>query len=205
MIEINDFISYIPASDNPLSADAVIIRGNRNTYVFDVGNNDASFEEISHIEGSKIIFLSHFHPDHIGNISRLEYEELYQGDNTFKYTGKGEVIRDSKEFEDGIKIRAFAIPSSHAKGSLAIEVNDEYAFMGDSIYCTTKKDIPVYNAQLLNEEIKLIKNMKAANLFLSHERKPIKDKRVVLRMLEAIYDRRDKNSAYIEASMRQML
>jgi len=38
-ISITEKISYIKASDNPLSADVILIEGQEYLYVFDVGNN----------------------------------------------------------------------------------------------------------------------------------------------------------------------
>ena len=38
--KINDRISYIKASTEPLSSDVILIEGDEYTYLFDVGNNE---------------------------------------------------------------------------------------------------------------------------------------------------------------------
>ena len=45
-IRINDKISYIEASDNPLSADIGIIEDNGSTWLYDVGNGEKSICEL---------------------------------------------------------------------------------------------------------------------------------------------------------------
>ena len=94
--EIADKISYIPSQDSPLSADVAIINGNR-TYLFDVGSSDIAYEEISNIEGDKCAIISHFHPDHIGNLSRLLSLPIYVSANTFKYASRGTVIEEETQ------------------------------------------------------------------------------------------------------------
>ena len=39
-IKITEQISYIKASDEPLSADVILVEGKEYLYVFDVGNNE---------------------------------------------------------------------------------------------------------------------------------------------------------------------
>ena len=70
-IRISDAISYIGASDNPLSADIGIIRREDGTWLYDVGNGE---KNIAGLDGSYRIVLSHFHADHTGNIGRIRAE-----------------------------------------------------------------------------------------------------------------------------------
>lgn len=67
--QISDKISYIPATENPLSADIGIIRDGRQTWLFDVGNGTAAIDGLS---GSFQVVLSHFHQDHTGNLKKLD-------------------------------------------------------------------------------------------------------------------------------------
>ena len=55
----------------------------------------------------------------------------------------------------------------------------------------------VYNVQLLKNEIELLKKLPGTKVFSSHETRPIKIKAGVLRFLEQIYAKRNKNDAYI--------
>ena len=84
-IKINEQISYIKASDNPLSADVILAEGQEYLYVFDVGNNEQVAEYINSIPKKKRVVLSHFHADHMGNIGRVNRENVYFGANTEKY------------------------------------------------------------------------------------------------------------------------
>ena len=83
MIFITDNISYTPTSREPLSAEVFFIKKNEKVYIYDVGNGEQYTEAINNIE-NKIIVLSHFHPDHIYNLSKLENYILYQSKNTAK-------------------------------------------------------------------------------------------------------------------------
>lgn len=84
-IGITDNISYIKASDAPLSADVILVDGQEYLYVFDVGNNEKVAEYLNSIPKKKRVILSHFHPDHMGNIGRVEFETVFVGGNTEKY------------------------------------------------------------------------------------------------------------------------
>ena len=84
-IFITEQISYIKASDNPLSADVIFIEGQEYLYVFDVGNNGQVADYINSLSKKKRVVLSHFHTDHMGNIGRVAWETVFFGANTEKY------------------------------------------------------------------------------------------------------------------------
>ena len=65
MMQITNKISYIKATDNPLSADIGIIDGNKYCWIFDVGNCEEARLKLSDIQKPKAVVLSHFHPNHI--------------------------------------------------------------------------------------------------------------------------------------------
>ena len=194
---IDENIGYIKASSDPLSADVGIVRGKRFTWIFDVGADDEVCDYINGIEGPKAVVISHFHQDHMTNLSRIKYDELYVGDFTFTKTKSGTVVKDELVIDDGIKVHLKAIPSSHAKGSLIMEINEEYVFLGDSVYCTSKNGTAVYNATLLNMEIRALKEIKAELFLLSHANIFVKRKETLIRGLEYIYNRRKNNDPYI--------
>ena len=58
MVKIDDIISYIPACDEPLSADIWVITGNKKTWIFDVGSSASALEEIHQIDCEKAIIIS---------------------------------------------------------------------------------------------------------------------------------------------------
>lgn len=240
-IKITEYISYIKATDNPLSADVLLVDGQEYLYIFDVGNNEQVAEYLNAIPKKKRVILSHFHTDHMGNIGRVEWESVYFGVNTEKYfqqyisdylgqrfaelptalsgvlageTAAGSdgaakeeskfpryvTVFDSIKMFDGIAIEIHHVPNSHAKGSLLLQVDEEYIFMGDSLYSKVDGDFYVYNAQLLKEEIELLKELSGKQIFSSHEERPLKSKAGVIRFLEQIYAKREKNDAYIRVS-----
>ena len=201
LINIDKNISYIASTENPLSSNVVIIRGKYDFWLYDVGNH----QDISDMLDSVIpkgrgvnVVLSHFHEDHIGNLSRIRNDKVYQGKTTYRHTGVGEIVENDIFFDDSeVKLHIFPIPSSHAKGSIAMEVNEEYCFLGDSVYAMYKGSQRLYNAGVLQEQIKVLKGVKAANFMLSHRTPFAKPKNTVIMWLEEIYGRRDKNEAYI--------
>ena len=168
MVRIDDIISYIPACDEPLSADVGVITGIKKTWLFDVGASETAIKEIQEINADKAIVISHFHPDHMGNLQRINCPEIYVGANTLRYSGKGTVVDSDLYIEDRVRLHLFPIPCCHAKGSLGLEVNEKYAFIGDATAPTTKAGKTVYNAQLLFDEIKVIEGLKAPYILQSH-------------------------------------
>ena len=99
LIKINDEISYLDASEDPISSNVVFIKpkNSQTTWIFDVGMTSLAAQEINAIQGKKIVVISHFHPDHLFNINRISYDELYLSAHTFKYAKKGIVVKN-KEF-----------------------------------------------------------------------------------------------------------
>ena len=110
--QISDKISYIPATENPLSADIGIIRDGGQTWLFDVGNGTAAIDGLS---GSFQVVLSHFHQDHTGNLQRLDIQNLYVSGETRRHIGSGILVKEDL-FLGGMHL--FPIPSSHCKGCL---------------------------------------------------------------------------------------
>ena len=198
-IFIDERLSYWKASQEPLSADIGVLEGDKYTWIFDVGNGPEAAGCIRSIPGPKRVALSHFHQDHIGNWREVEFETLYQGAHTFRYTGVGEIVRGCLTMEDGALIRLFEIPSSHAKGCIGMEVDEKYAFLGDATYCTAKytQGRLAYNANLLADELKVLRALKAPHVLLSHNDAFIRRKEDVLAELEEIYALRDPQNPYI--------
>lgn len=259
MIEkINEYISYIPAAEVPISSDVGIIYGKNSTYLFDVGSTEECLKFLYSLKGKMQIVISHFHGDHTWWLTRhragedgmlpndtlsltyepVKYEKLYIGKGTEKYLPDGEIVResviiwdetapskledqetgieagkgrnadgdnltgarassgDSKNISQALKLEIIPMPSSHSKGSLALIVNDEYIFMGDSTYCRYipkkqgEEDYAEYNVQKLKEQIDLLKSIKAEKCLVSHEKRFVRPKKVVIRQLESIYERR---------------
>ena len=159
----------------------------------------------------KNIVISHFHRDHLLNVVRhcdgeisLDIDALYVGAYTSKTFGEIEgvsknVVMEPLSFDDGVRIQILPMPNSHAKGSLALIV-DDYVFLGDATYPMVGHGSPdVYNVQILGEQIKLLKTLSASRFCLSHKRGLVRDKTSVIQFLESVYARRQKNENYIVA------
>ena len=198
MKTIKERISFLPASENPLSADVYVIKGDEKSYIVDVGSNDEALEMIKSIE-SRIFIITHFHDDHMKNLARLSYtdEELFVGKHTSKVLGTyayqfdgasprstGTVVTQPLEIVDGVKLLIVPMPSCHSKGSLVVAVNDEYLFMGDSFYCSQKG----YNASILSEQIRCLKSISFTKVVLSHDEK-VYTRDEIISELEAFYQK----------------
>ena len=203
VIRINDRISYIKASTEPLSSDVIMIEGDEYSYVFDVGNNEEVAEYLNALPKKKKIVISHFHQDHTGNMGRVLFDIVYVGKGTEKYLEEAmphQILCEPVSIQDGVELEIYPVPNSHAKGSLVLMVDKEYLFLGDSLYSKVQDDKYVYNAQLLKEEIELLKHLSAETVFSSHEVRPLKRKDGVVRFLEQIYVKREAGEPYIRIS-----
>ena len=220
IVKLTDRIQYLQVSYEPLSADVVAVRGDSAWWIFDVGACDEAAQfinELPHIlvddaaNLAKNVVISHFHRDHLLNVQRmcggeisLDINALYVGAYTSKTFGEIEgvaknVVMEPLAFDDGVHIEILPMPNSHAKGSLALIV-DDYVFLGDATYPMVGHGAPdVYNVQILGEQIKLLKTLTSSRFCLSHKRGLVRDKTSVIQFLESVYARRQKNENYIEA------
>ncbi len=192
--QINNEIGYIEASENPLSADIGIVRTENHIWLFDVGNDSS---RISSLIGQYHVVLSHFHADHVGNLDRIHVENLYVSKFTFEHIGKGTIVENDLYIEN---LHIFPLPSSHTKGSLGLEVGEEYAFIGDAMYSKSNADYYIYNTQLLKEEIEVLKKLRAKYLLVSHVKGLVMNREDVICRLEDIYAKRDASSPEIWVS-----
>ena len=193
-IEINDKISYIECSENPLSAGIGIVKAGSETWLFDVGNdvrNLEGLEEFGGMDGQYHIVLSHFHLDHVGSLDKLGAQTLYVSKETKKHVSStnADVILVEEDLYIG-NLHIFPLRSSHAKGCLALEVDEQYCFVGEALYGREKGGHYGYNAQLLKEGIDKLKSIKSPYLLLSHRPGMIQKKDGVIAWLESIYAKR---------------
>lgn len=135
----------------------------------------------------------------IGRLSDIACNEIYQGKYTYRHTRRGVVVQEDIHIQDGnVSFHIFPLPSSHAKGCVALEVNEEWCFLGDALYAMQKCEHNLYNTGILKEEINVLQNIKAEKLMLSHRTPFEKPKGIIMRWLSEIYDRRVKGEVYIE-------
>lgn len=213
----------MPSETNPLSADVYAIRGETVWWIFDVGASDEAADFINNLpcDGvapgtaqhlhqdaaplKKNIIISHFHRDHFFNLSRVSFDNLYVGRETFRHCDVNlrahpgmHVVESPIAIEDGLKFHIEPIPSSHAKGSLMLTVG-ESAFLGDSTYPTVGHNRPdSYNVQLLYQQIQFLRACGAQNFYMSHRRFIPREKESILQILESYYAQREPNKNIIE-------
>lgn len=221
----------MPSETSPLSADVYAIRGETAWWIFDVGACDKAVDFINNLpcDGAaplkKNIVISHFHRDHFFNLPRVHFDNLYVGRETFRHCDETirarsgtQVVESPLLFEDGLRIQIEPIPSSHAKGSLMLTVDDDaqtcdgvdvagvqscgaIAFLGDSTYPTVNHNGPdFYNLQLLYQQIQFLKGCPAQQFYMSHRRLVLREKESILQILEGYYAQRQPNKNVIEVT-----
>ena len=127
-------------------------------------------------------------------------ETVYTGSHVGHYTPKATLVTGRITIHDGVKLDIIPLRSSHARGSLALMVNDDFLFLGDATYpCLGKEKEPdYYNVQLLKDQIEQLRSLPATRCGLSHDRVFVRPMNVVLRQLEGAYNNRDPRSPYIK-------
>lgn len=61
-------VARLPAAEAPLSADVGLVQTDGMLWIYDVGASPAAADAINGLPGKKTVVLSHFHPDHMGNL-----------------------------------------------------------------------------------------------------------------------------------------
>lgn len=167
---IAENIKYLPATNDPFSADVYFIEGDNHCYIYDVGNDDNSLHHINQVNKGKTIILSHYHKDHIGNIEHINYRNLYVGKKTYETIGKGEIVEDAFTINDGVKIEVIPCTSPHTEGSLIINVDNEYTLIADLYFAR-----PPFDSSKTMEMIEILKNVDTKYFVISHQ----EDERVI--------------------------
>ena len=157
-------IKYLPATNDPLSADVYCIEGDQYCYVYDVGNNENSLHYINQLGKEKVVILSHYHKDHTGNIVGLLYRDLYVGKKTYEVIGKGIIVEDTLTINDGVRIDVIHCISPHTDGSLIITVDNEYTLIAD-LYFTR----PPFDKEKAMKMIDFLRNIDTQYFVISHQ------------------------------------
>ena len=170
MRSINNNIKYLPSSKEPLSADVYFIEGEKNCYIYDVGNDTNSLTSINRVGRGKTVILSHYHKDHTGNIEQIKCDALYVGRKTHEIIKKGEIVEENITINDGIKIEIIPCTSPHTDGSLIVNINNEYALIADLYF--TRPPFDTEKAKLMVEHLK---NIDTKYFVISH----LEDEKIV--------------------------
>lgn len=164
MNTIGKRIKYLPASNDPLSADVYCIEGDKYCYVYDVGNDERSLQNINQIGKEKVVVLSHHHKDHTGNIVGLHYRDLYVGKKTHEVIGRGIIVEDKFTIDDGVRIDVIHCTSPHTDGSLIITVDNEYTLIAD-LYFTR----PPFEREKAMKMIETLRDIDTKYFVISHQ------------------------------------
>ena len=192
-----DGVSYIPAGNEPLSADIGVFRCRSGIWLFDAGYGEKPLKAVQALGTDLTVVISHFHQDHMGNVPQLPIKSLYGGGFTVKKLGFGNEVKEDVCIEDGLLMHILPLPSSHAKGSLCLEVNEKYVFTGDGLGGAMVKGEYCHNVGMLKECINTLKRLKAEYVIQSHRFDQILPKQEVIDRLEKLYACREKNNSYI--------
>lgn len=179
-----DGIRYLPASDDPLSADVFFIEGEKRCYIYDVGSCGAAVQALRAEQKPLVITLSHFHQDHTANIAAVRFEELYVGSFTAKKLGMGTVVRDAACIDDGVHLEIRHCPSPHANGSLILTVDNTYTLVGD-LYYTRPGQV---DRGLAMHMLSTLRKLDTKYIITSHEEEKVHQKDELLRQLSAFFD-----------------
>lgn len=199
--EITDRIKYIKPSSNPCSSNVVIIEGDEHIWLYDVGRLEDTLEYLNSFHKPVNVVLSHFHGDHVENICKVKWNELYQGKRTFDYTNAGTVLENEVSFNDGIEIKLIPFASPHAKGAIALLADKDYLFIGDGTYPARKEEYRYYNVGKLKEVIDFLSEQQAKFVLLSHHEPFVQTRENIISKLKAIYDRREKGNPHIPVQL----
>lgn len=164
MNTIGNRIEYLPAENDPLSADVYCIEGDQYCYVYDVGNDDRSLQYINQLNRERVIILSHYHKDHTGNIEGIHYRNLYVGKKTYEAIGKGVVVEDKFTINDGVKIDVIHCTSPHTDGSLIVTIDNEYTLIAD-LYFTR----PPFEREKAIKMIETLRDIDTKYFVISHQ------------------------------------
>lgn len=197
---ISDRISYLPATDAPLSSDIGVIRTEERLWLYDVGSTPAAAAVLNAMTGEKHVVLSHFHADHSANLPQIERQALFGGAYTCKKFG-GTAVTEPRRFADGVTL--FPLPSSHAKGCVGLAYRD-YAFVGDALYPMYRGDRAVYNAGQVQALCAALEQLSAEHLLVSHRKPLVQSRAAVLVWLRQLYRSRVGNEPYIDAELQQL-
>lgn len=176
-------IRQIPAASDPLSADVFIIEGDERYYVFDVGANDEAFAAVSALDKPVTVILSHFHRDHIGNMSRLNSADTLAGARTMKYISGSTLVDAPVTIHDGVTIAVRPCVSPHAPGCLIATVNGEYTFIGDLHYARPGTGLGEAKGML-----NVLKKLETRYFVVSHAQgSPLVEKSALLQSVKAYF------------------
>lgn len=181
MTQLTPYLQYIEPCEVPFSSAVYLVKGEQNTYVYDVGRDPMNLEILSEIK-NKVVVLSHFHGDHSDNIPNVEYKQLYVGDTCAEMLGRGHVVRDVLNLSDGVEICIRHCPSVHTGGSLIMTVNREYCMLGDVYHHRA-----TFDSETAWQMLAVLKRVKCKYFLVSHGEPLCIPKEILIRQLEEEY------------------
>ncbi len=163
MKAITERLSYLPAAEEPLSAEVYVLEGEKYCYIYDVGNSEEALRYLEGIPKEKVVILSHWHRDHTGNIERLGCRSLYVGKKTYEAVGRGEIVEGPLVLHDGVTVEILPCVSPHTEGSLIVNIDREYALIAD-LYFTR----PPFDREKARQMVEALRQIDTAYFVISH-------------------------------------
>ena len=178
LVTYSDRISYITPDESLICSSIGIVRGDNYSILIDIGASKPQLGILKDGLANGLIknniqdvVITHFHPDHTSNLSELENIKTICSKNTSRYI-KADLIIDKQTDLDlkNTSVKIIPLPSVHAKGSLAIYVEEDKAmFIGDAL-CMKEKDYkPFTNKDITLNMINTLRSYPIQKYFLGHE------------------------------------
>jgi len=179
---IGKLIAYTEACESPLSSEAFIVSGHENYYVYDVGNSAKSLNILKMLDKPIIIILSHFHIDHCGNLSGINYHKLYLSGKARQKLKCGETIPiNPMTIQDGVELVIQRCSSVHENGCLLLTINREYTLLGDLVFPLKTRESAV-----AREMIKELEKIDTRYFVISHRKQKVWPKEDFISIMRAL-------------------
>jgi glyoxylase-like metal-dependent hydrolase (beta-lactamase superfamily II) len=175
--QVSPHSGLITGEQSFICSDIGIIKGEKETLLVDVGASAKQVQLLSdllnkgNLKPVLKIILTHFHPDHLKNLSYFPGDEVYASKNTSRYVKVTNLVNENIEIDLGsIHLEVFQIPSIHAKGSLGVYVKeDQIMFVGDAL-CLKEKDGQLYtNKDISLNTVSTLKKYQIKDFIYGHK------------------------------------
>lgn len=171
---VKEGIYYVEHEKERICPKIGIITGSKYTLIVDVANEKEHLLEAERFlkengdPSIHYVALTHFHPDHIQNVSLLEDCTILCSRNTSKYlSSKCEIIVEEQIDLGNQLVQLVSLPSLHAKGCIGV-LCDGVLFVGDALYSREKNGKEYFNKGLIGSELKAYKELDFQEVIFSH-------------------------------------
>ncbi|MBR3839735.1 MAG: hypothetical protein IKM20_01190 [Erysipelotrichales bacterium] len=190
IIKVTDRIYYVDHERERICPKIGIIVGDTHTLLVDVANEEEHLKEAldflreHHYPLNLIVVPTHFHPDHIANLTLIDDCEIYCSKNTSRYINRECHVVDNAEIDlGGLSVSVISLPSLHAKGCLGV-LCEGVLFVGDALYSRMKNGVEYYEKSIIGAEIKSYSNIEFDVAIFGHDVNMLGNKREIVTFLK---------------------